>query len=83
MRGRRAEQGLTLIELVASIVIISVATIGLMAAVTAAVGRSADPMIQAQATAIATAYMEEATRAPVCDPAYDPDGSSATTCRSE
>lgn len=83
MSAPRGQRGLTLIELVASIVIISVATIGLMAAVTAAVGRSADPMIQAQATIIAAAYMEEATLAPVCDPSYNPDGNSATTCRNE
>ncbi len=83
MNSRRHQGGLTLIELVASIVIISVATIGLMAAVTAAVGRSADPMIQTQATTIAAAYLEEATLAPVCDPAFNPDGDPATTCRSE
>lgn len=83
MRAPAREQGLTLIELIASIVIISVATIGLMAAVTAAVGRSADPMIQTQATIIAAAYMEEATLASLCDPSYNPDGNSATTCRNE
>ena len=83
MSARRTQQGLTLVELVASIVIISVATIGLMAAVTAAVGRSADPMIQIQATTIAAAYIEEATLAPLCDPAYNPDGSDATSCRNE
>ena len=81
MNTRTAQRGLTLIELVASIVIISVATIGLMAAVTAAVGRSADPMIQNQATAIGVAYMEEITLAPLCDPAYNPDGNASTTCR--
>jgi MSHA pilin protein MshD len=83
MNMRTAQRGLTLIELVASIVIISVATIGLMAAVTAAVGRSADPMIQNQATAIGVAYMEEITLAPLCDPAYNPDGNASTTCRNE
>lgn len=83
MKAGRNQRGLTLIELVASIVIISVATVGLMAAVSAAVGRSADPMIQVQATSIAAAYLEEATLAPVCDPAYNPDGDSGTTCRSD
>ena len=82
-RSSHGQRGLTLIELVASIVIISVATIGLMAAVTAAVGRSADPMVQTQAMAVATAYMEEATLAPLCDPAYNPDGNATTTCRNE
>ncbi len=83
MNAHRRQRGLTLIELVASIVIISVATVALMAAVTAAVGRSADPMIQNQATAIAAAYIEEATLAQVCDPAYNPDGNASTTCRNE
>jgi MSHA pilin protein MshD len=79
----RSQRGLTFIELLASIVIISVATIGLMAAVSSAVGRSADPLIQIQATAIAAAYMEEVALAPLCDPSYGPDGNSSTTCRNE
>lgn len=83
MSRRTVQRGLTFIELIASIVIISVATIGLMLAVSSAIGRSADPMVQTQAIAIASAYLEEATLADFCDPAYNPDGNQATTCRTE
>lgn len=81
-RGRKAA-GFTLVELVTSIVIFSVATIGLMLAVSASMGRSADPMIEIQATAIAKAYIEEATRANFCDPSYNPDNNTATTCQAD
>lgn len=77
------ERGVTLIELVASIVIISVATFALMTAISAVTAHSADPMITAQATALANSYLEEATLAGFCDPSYDPDHNPATTCRTE
>lgn len=83
MSLRKAQAGLTFVELVASIVIVSVATLGLMLAVSATVGRSADPMVQTQAIAIASAYLEEATLAEFCDPSFNPDGNPATTCRNE
>lgn len=79
----RLQGGFTLVELVTSIVIFSVATIGLMLAVSASLGRSADPMIEIQATAIAKAYLEEATRANFCDPSYNPDNNTATTCQAD
>ena len=53
MKTRRAQAGLSFIELVASIVIISVATFGLMLAVTSTVNRSANPMVETQAAAVA------------------------------
>ncbi|MBI4692685.1 MAG: type II secretion system protein [Gammaproteobacteria bacterium] len=77
------QRGVTLIELVASIVIVSVATIALMTAIAGVTGHSADPMVAEQATAIADSYLEEAQLAGFCDPSYDPDHNSATTCRSE
>jgi len=80
---RASQRGLTFIELVASMVIVSVATLGLMLAVSSAVGRSADPLIQEQATSVARAYLEEATLAGFCDPSFNPDGNAATTCRVE
>ena len=84
MTGRsRLARGFTLVELVTSIVIFSVATIGLMLAVSASMGRSADPMVEIQATAIAKAYLEEATRANFCDPSYNPDNNTATTCQTD
>jgi MSHA pilin protein MshD len=78
-----SQRGVTLIELVASIVIISVATFALMTAISAVTGRSADPMVAEQAVAIANSYLEEATLAGFCDPSYDPDHNPATTCRTE
>jgi MSHA pilin protein MshD len=75
VKTRRAQAGLSFIELVASIVIISVATLGLMLAVTSTVNRSANPMVETQAAAVAGAYLEEAMLADFCDP--------ATTCRNE
>lgn len=80
---RRPQLGLTFIELVASIVIISIVTFGLTLAVTSTVSRSANPMVETQAAAIAGAYLEEAMLADFCDPSYNPDGNSATTCRNE
>lgn len=82
-RWPRPSSGFTLVELVTSIVIFSVATIGLMLAVSASLSRSADPMIEIQATAIAKAYLEEATRANFCDPSYNPDSNTATTCQAD
>lgn len=82
-RARRRQRGVTFVELVAAIVIVAVATLGLMLAIGGAVGHSADPMIETQATAIARAYLEEATLAGFCDPEYDPDGDPTTGCRQE
>jgi len=79
----RRQRGVTFVELIAALVIVAVASLGLMLAVSGAVGRSADPMIEAQATAIGRAYLEEATLAGFCDPEYDADGDPATGCRQE
>jgi len=79
----RHQAGVTFVELIAAIVIIAVASLGLMLAVSGAVGRSADPMIESQATAMARAYLEEISLAGFCDPEYDPDGDPGTGCRQE
>ena len=79
---RHRECGLTLIELVMFIVIVSVALaamVGLFAQVT---GRSADPMLRRQALAIAESLLEEVQLMPhtYCDPddaGVDTAGSSA------
>ncbi len=52
-------RGATLVELVISIVVISVAVTGVMLAMSQTTRRSADPVIQQQAVAIAEAYFEE------------------------
>ncbi len=77
---RQLQQGFTLIELVTSIVIIAIALSSLIIAVTDSIRRSADPMLQQQASAIAQAYLEEATLKGFCDPDYDPDADPATAC---
>lgn len=64
------QRGTTFIELIASIVVISIATFGLMLAISSVVGRSADPLVQNQAAAIAEAYLEEATLVGFCDPDF-------------
>jgi len=53
------QQGLTLIELVLSMVIISISVVGLMAVVARTNLYSVHPMIEHQAIAIAEAYLEE------------------------
>jgi len=73
---RRSQSGLTLIELVSSILILIIAVGGVMLAVNSATSRSADPMIEEQAAAIAQSYLEEALLKPFCDP----DWAGAATC---
>ena len=58
MRGIR-ERGATLIELIISIVVISIAASAVLGLLSGSVGRSADAMVMAQAVSIAEAYLEE------------------------
>jgi len=53
------QAGITLVELIVSIVVIAIAASGVFLAVQFATRHSADPMIRQQAVAIADAYMEE------------------------
>ena len=53
------QAGITLVELIVSIVVIAVAVTGVLLAVQFTTRHSADPMIRQQAVAIADAYMEE------------------------
>jgi MSHA pilin protein MshD len=66
----RAQRGVSLVELIVSIVIISVAVAGVLAALNRSTRASADPMIQKQALAIAEALLEEVQLQPFtyCDP---------------
>ncbi len=52
-------RGVTLVELIISMLIISISLAGILSVMNFTTGRSADPMIQHQAIAIAEAYMEE------------------------
>lgn len=53
------QQGVTLVELVISIVVLAIVAVGLFSALGTLVGRSADPMVRHQSIAVAEAYIEE------------------------
>lgn len=55
----KQQQGMTLVELVMTIVIIGLAAAALFSAMAGITARSADPMLRQQSLAIAEAYMEE------------------------
>jgi MSHA pilin protein MshD len=55
----RAERGATLVELVITIVIISIAIAGVVGAFSLITGRSADPLNQTRAVELAQLYMDE------------------------
>ncbi|CAK0776977.1 MSHA pilin protein MshD [Gammaproteobacteria bacterium] len=56
---RHREQGLTLIELIMAIIIISISVVGILSVLNVTVKSSADPMLYKQAIAMAEAIMEE------------------------
>ncbi len=64
----RQQTGVTLVELIISIVIISIALVGIFSVMTLTTSHSADPMIRHQAIAVARAYMEEIQLRSFCDP---------------
>jgi MSHA pilin protein MshD len=61
-------RGATLIELVVSITIISIALATLMILSSQTTGHSVDPLIRQQSLAIAHSYMEEIVQKGFCDP---------------
>lgn len=75
---RRRSRGVTLVELIVFIVIVSVAVAGVLTALDVANRSSTDPMIQKQALAIAEALLEEVQLQPFtyCDP-DDPNAAIA------
>ena len=78
MMNRRADnRGFTLIELVISMVVVSIALGGVLMVMNYTVMHSADPMLQHQAVAIAEAYLEEA----MLRSFTDPDGVDGETDR--
>ena len=68
LNNAEKQTGVTLIELIVSIVIISTALAGILGLVNLTVLHSADPLVQHQAIAIAESYLEEITALPVVDP---------------
>lgn len=65
---RLTQSGVTLIELVIAIVIISIAATTILGTFATTVGNSVDPMIRHQAIAIAEAYLEEIALKSFADP---------------
>jgi MSHA pilin protein MshD len=57
--GIRRQSGLTLIELVMFIVIVSIGVVGILSVMNYTTSRSADPLLNTQAISIAEALMEE------------------------
>lgn len=70
--------GFTLIEIVISIVVVSIALSMLVLLTSKSTERSVDPLLQEQAIAIAQAYLEEIMQKEFCDPDWDPDSNPAT-----
>lgn len=74
------QRGVTLIELIVFIVIVSTALTGILLVINRITGNSADPQVQKQALAIAEALLEEIESQPFtfCDP-EDANASTATS----
>ncbi|MEC5386078.1 prepilin-type N-terminal cleavage/methylation domain-containing protein [Uliginosibacterium sp. H3] len=81
---RRAQAGLTLIELIVFIVIITVGLAGILAGLNYSIRNSANPMLLKQQVAVAESLLEEITKKPFtwCDPddASAPTATSYATC---
>ena len=79
MRSRFYTLGVTLVELIVSIVVIGVALAGVMVVIVRNTSASADPMIWHQAVLIAEAYLEEALTKEFTDPNPPEGGESRAT----
>jgi len=74
----RQQKGSTLVELLVSIVIVSIAASTILGVLSMTTAGSADPMIRHQAAAIAEAYLEEILLKPLTDPdGVDGEGARA------
>lgn len=68
LNNPQKENGFTLIEVLITIVVISIAATAIMGVYISTVSTSADPLIQQQAVSIAQAYMEEIQGQHFADP---------------
>lgn len=68
-------KGMTLVELVVAMVVISIALAGVLLVINYTTLHSADPVLRHQAIAIAEAYMEEIALKNYADPDSDGEGS--------
>jgi len=66
------QKGVTLVELIISIVIISIAAIALLQGLGMQTQRNVDPMIQSQAQLLAKQYLKEVSSKSFFDPSADP-----------
>ena len=66
-------RGMTLIGLIVSIVVVGIALSALLGVFYTVVSRSVDPLIQAQAQAVAESYLEEILLKPCVDPGGPPE----------
>ncbi len=66
-RPKRRFPGFTLIEVLVTIIVIGIAATAIMSVFTSTVRRSANPLIQQQAIAIAEAYIEEIQSKRFCE----------------
>jgi MSHA pilin protein MshD len=73
----RGNNGVTLVELIVVMVVISIALTGVLMVINYTTSHSADPVLRHQAIAIAEAYMEEITLKNFADPDADGEGSRA------
>jgi len=78
MRVHGRQSGATLVEMVVSIVIMSISVTAVMMVVTQVGRHSADPMRRIQAAAIAEAYMDEILAQALSDPDTAESGSTET-----
>ena len=75
----RQQSGATLVELLVSIVIVSISAASVLGVLSINVGASADPMQRHQAMAIAESYLEEILLRPM----DDPDGVDGEVARAD
>ena len=71
------EEGVTLVELIVAMVIVTVALAGVLSVMNFTTGHSADAVLQQQSVAIAEAYMEEITLKNYIDPDADGEANRA------
>jgi MSHA pilin protein MshD len=79
MRSRFNIHGVTLVELIVSIVVIGVALAGVLVVIVRNTSASADPMIWHQAVILAEAYLEEALTKEFTDPNPPEGGETRAT----
>lgn len=65
---KSTQAGVTMVELIIAIVVVAISVTGVLGGLAVMVGRSADPMLQAQSLGIADSYMNEILNKPYLDP---------------